>query len=268
VGSTNSATVKVNYNGKTSSSTLIDLGENSATYQVYLTIADNYGGSNKSSVITVFGQARVMNVRSDGNGIAFGKMAETDNLFECKWPAKLDNNCSIDGSCSVGGNLTVGTSTQSATPNTGITVHDVRDANIMPDSFGDRNANFYFDQIDSRWMGILHMKGWTGNYAAWELAGNAHNSSSDNTLKYRQGVGDTWGDWQTVITNKNIGSYANVSNYLPLSGGVLTGKLTLPANLYYTNGGLSGLDCKNSDIINANGIYFAEKGRIPCRCRS
>lgn len=230
-----------------------------STYAVYATVTDNYNGSVKSSTVTIFGASRVFNIRSNGTGMAFGKMAEADNLLESKWPAKFDDDCSIIGDCKIDGGMTVGTSTQGSTPTTGITVHDVRDADITPDSFGDKNANFYFDQIDSRWMGILHMKGWIGNYAAWELAGNAHNSLSDNTLKYRQGLGDTWGDWQTVITSKNIGNYVDQGDYLPLNGSkALTGKLTLGGNLYYASGDTAGLDCQNSDIINANGIYFRD----------
>lgn len=224
-----------------------------ATYLVYATITDNYSGSTTSSTTTIFGASRIFNIRSNGTGIAFGKMAESDNLLESKWPAKFDNECTING------DLTIGTSTQSSTPTVGIKVHDVRNADIVPDSFGDKNINFYFDQVDNRWMSVLHMKGWTGNYAAWELAGNAHNSSSDNTLKYRQGLGDTWGDWQTVITDKNIANYKSTltSGYLPLSGGTLTGSLQLPSNYFLTNS-LFGIDCNNSDIIDINGLYFAD----------
>ena len=271
VNSTNNSTVKIYYkkstanswttaaNALTSSTTTSSAAiiKNSSgtsitfdagsTYSVYATVTDNYSGSVNSSVTTVFGASRIFNVRANGTGIAFGKMAETDNLLESKWPVKFDSS------------LTVGTSTQNSAPTDGITVHDIRNADITPDSFGDKNTNFYFDQIDSRWMGILHMKGWTGNYAAWELAGNAHNSSSDNTLKYRQGLGDTWGDWQTVITNKNINNYVDQGTYLPLDGSkALTGKLTLNTNLYYASGNTAGLDCQNSDIINANGIYFKD----------
>ena len=94
VNSTNVATVKVHYNGKTSDSTLINLNENDATYQVYLTITDRYGGTNKSSTITVFGQARILNITSDGTGIAIGKMAENPQLFECRWDAKFDGTVS------------------------------------------------------------------------------------------------------------------------------------------------------------------------------
>ena len=173
-------------------------------------------------------------------------MAEQKELLECKWAAKFDSG------------ITIGSSSQTAAPTAGIAVHDVRDATVTPDSFGDKNANFYFDQVGGRWASVLHMKGWTGSYAAWELSGNAHNNSNDNTLKYRQGIGDTWGDWQTVLTDKNVGDYVDDGDYLPLSGGTLTGKLTLPTNLYYASGDTAGLDCQNSDIINANGVYFKD----------
>lgn len=277
VDSTNNSTVKIYYKNSTDSNwiaadnaltssdtTSVDeiIKDNdtpiafdaNSTYLIYATITDNYGGSVNSSQITIFGASRIFNIRSNGTGIAFGKMAESDNLLESKWPAKFDNECTING------DLTIGTSTQSSTPTVGIKVHDVRNADITPNSFGDKNTNFYFDKIDDRWMGILHMKGWTGDYAAWELAGNAHNSSSDNTLKYRQGLGETWGDWQTVLTDKNIGNYKSdiVGGYLPLSGGTLTGKLTLGTNLHYAISNTAGLDCQNSDIINANGIYFKD----------
>lgn len=275
VGSTNSTKITVYYNNKTSSSTLINLGENSTTYQVYLTITDNYGGSNRSSTITVFGAARVLNITSDGTGVAIGKMADKSELFESRWPAKFDSSCEIDGNCQVDGGLTVngnltlnsavsnltvsgnlqatggltvGTSTQESTPTNGITVHDVRNATITPNSFGDKNVNFYFDALPNQhygghyWHGIMHMKGWNGNYAAWELAGNAESSSLDHTLRYRQGIGNTWGDWQNVVTTYD-------------STGALSRNLTLPSGLYYTSS-TYGLNCNSSDITNVNGTYF------------
>jgi hypothetical protein len=229
--------------------------DSSLTYMVYATVKDNYNVSLKSTSVTVFGASKIFNIRPDGSGIAFGKMAESNELLECRWPAKFNDDFSIDG------NLMIGSSTQSAAPTSGICVHDVRDAEITPDSFGDKNANFYFDMISNRWYGILHMKGWTGDYASWELAGNAHNSSVDDTLKYRQGRGDTWGDWQTVITDKNIASYANAGNYLPLNGGTLNGGITLPSSQHNTAGSF-GLDLSNSDIIGVNGFYFKDSTNL------
>lgn len=205
VGSTNKVTVTVCYNEKTSNTSRINLGEANTTYNVYLTITDNYGGFNKTSTITVFGQSRIFNITPNGTGFAIGKMAEIPNgypgIFESRWPAKFDDGCEILGDCKVTGKLTVS---------------------------------------DSLTLGTSTQIG-----------------SQDSALKYRQGTGN----WQTVLTDQNIGNYAaaknSLSSYLPLNGGTLTGKLTLDDNLYYATN-TAGLDCQNSDIINVNGIYFKD----------
>ena len=132
--------------------------------------------------------------------------------------------------------VTIGSSTQSQSPGVGIRVHDLRDATINPGTFGDRQVNFYFDQVtdhwngatsaSAKWMGILHMKGWTGSYSAWELAGNADNSAVQDTLRYRQGKDTTWGEWQSVLTDANFTTYLN-STYVNASGDTMTGTLVL-----------------------------------------
>lgn len=94
VNSTNNVTVTVHYNSNTSTSTLINLGEADSSYQVYLTIEDNYGGYNKTSTVTIFGQSRILNITADGTGVAIGKMAESSQLFECRWNAKFDGTAS------------------------------------------------------------------------------------------------------------------------------------------------------------------------------
>ena len=94
VNSTNSATVTIHYGDKTSTSNPINLGEEEATYQVYLTIVDNYGGTGRSATMTVFGQSRILNITPNGTGIAIGKLAAQDELFECRWDAKFDGTAS------------------------------------------------------------------------------------------------------------------------------------------------------------------------------
>lgn len=142
-----------------------------------------------------------------------------------------------------GGTLTgavaFGTSTQSSVPTTGIQIHDVRNATITPNSFGDRNANFYFYQ-HSGWKSVMRMKGWNGNYTTWELSGPA-DSTANNTLQFRSGVGDTWNSWKTIaFTDSNItGNAATAtkatqdgdgktisSTYLKLTGGKLSGPIS------------------------------------------
>jgi len=100
VNSTNAATVTAYYNGSSTtggaSSVLINLnGDTSTTYKVYLTVRDKYGGYKTTSTKTVYGQFRVFNITSDGTGIAFGKMAESKSLFECRWNAKFNGLVNI-----------------------------------------------------------------------------------------------------------------------------------------------------------------------------
>ena len=115
VNSTNNTTVKIYYKVSTASSwtaganaltnstsksasALVASSSGSAktfdlsyTYNVYASITDNYGGSNKSSTEIVFSSERILNIRPKGKGIAFGKMAESDDLFESKWPMKVND---------------------------------------------------------------------------------------------------------------------------------------------------------------------------------
>lgn len=142
------------------------------------------------------------------------------------------------------GKLTVGLSTQSTSPNTGIHVHDLRDvASPTADLFGNQAVNFYFDQINdsfggaaasNRWMSIMHMKGWTDAYAAWELAGNADAGSQNDTLRYRQGIGSSWGAWQSVLTDANFTTYLN-DTYVNVTGDTMTGQLTIQDTLTLTS---------------------------------
>ena len=64
---------------------------------LYLKIGDAYGGSNSSSTISVFGQFRILNITSDGTGLAIGKMAEEKNLFECATNAKFYGSFIVNG---------------------------------------------------------------------------------------------------------------------------------------------------------------------------
>lgn len=86
--------------------TLSSISVNDA-YTIYADITDSYGGSTSSFQVTVFGAERILNIRPDGNGMALGKMAGTDdatkNLLDSKWairsdePAKSMQNLSYRG---------------------------------------------------------------------------------------------------------------------------------------------------------------------------
>lgn len=104
VNSTNDVTVKILYKKSSASSyssttVLTDSTSTSgskilssialdSTYTVYATITDNYSGSSSSIVKTIFGAERILNITSDGTGVAFGKMAESSELFESRYKIK------------------------------------------------------------------------------------------------------------------------------------------------------------------------------------
>lgn len=131
----------------------------------------------------------------------------------------------------------------------------------------------------SSWYSTLTVKGWDGTYAAWELAGNATSSAQDGlffrygstnwsswqrvfTDSYHPNA-DKWttartntvtltgdatgsgsatvdgsGNW-TVTVNTVVADNSHSHSYLPLSGGTLTGSLTMsggnPVNLQDSN---------------------------------
>ena len=89
-GSTTSTKTVSSVTSGTSISTSITLSNTTSTYQVYAVVTDGLNEQGQTATKTMYGESRVMNVRADGTGIAFGKMAETSNLFECKWPSQFN----------------------------------------------------------------------------------------------------------------------------------------------------------------------------------
>ena len=59
-------------------------------HTLYVTATDGYGGSGKSETFILFGASKILNITSDGTGIAFGKMAESEEMLDSRWPIKTD----------------------------------------------------------------------------------------------------------------------------------------------------------------------------------
>lgn len=98
-GNTNTITVTVKGVDSNRTATggrlLIDLsGNTTSTYQVSAVVSDKYGGQASSQTVMVFGETRVLNITKNGTGFAIGKMAESNELFECRWSAKFDSAAS------------------------------------------------------------------------------------------------------------------------------------------------------------------------------
>ena len=101
-----------------------------------------------------------------------------------------------------------GSESQSAYPSGGYHVYDCRDIGVTPAN-GDKTANFYFHMTGtpdtSKWWSVMHVKGWTGAYSAWEIAGPAHNSDQRTTPLYvrTSNASTAWGSWRKIYDTSN-----------------------------------------------------------------
>jgi len=65
---------------------------------------------------------------------------------------------------------------------------------LPPSGTPDHAISSYFGYVSGvagAWKGILNLKGWSGNYANWQLIGPA-TSSADQRLYFRGGAGASW----------------------------------------------------------------------------
>ena len=125
-----------------------------------------------------------------------------------------ENNVGINGSANIKNDLKIGNSTQSSPPTGGISVHDLRNMNILPSTFNPKTITPYFSNENGRgWEGILNFKGWTNDYSCWEIAGSSADSSTTNYLYYRTGRQNSWRGWKKIATNDDISTLqTNIDN--------------------------------------------------------
>lgn len=147
-----------------------------STYTVYATITDNYSGSSSSQAITIFGASRVLNITSDGTGVAFGKMAESTKLLESRYRVKAPGLLS-----SRDGRTTTNINIASDSEHLGcLESFIVKSGNTGVPSLGDGHvAHFHWDN--------------TGGYDA-----QLYLQNSTGTIMSRGCNSGTWGSWMEV----------------------------------------------------------------------
>lgn len=75
------------------------------TYTITATIKDTAYSSTATKSGTLKAAARPLNIKSNGKGVAVGKMAETDNLFDVSWNERIRGNLTVDGNIATSGTL-------------------------------------------------------------------------------------------------------------------------------------------------------------------
>ena len=106
-------------------------------------------------------------------------------------------------------------------------VIDRRDDTILPSNLEYRTISTFFkaggNMPDGNWWSGIQVNGWGEGYCAWELAGPSSTNNTAYNLRYRTGIGDTWGDWKMIMTDVECDK-----NYVKKAGDTMTGRLTAP----------------------------------------
>ena len=78
---------------------------------------------------------------------------------------------------------------------------------------------------DGNWWSGIHVKGWGEGYCTWELAGPSSTNNTGYNLRYRTGIGATWGAWKMIMTDVEADG-----RYVIKTGDTMTGTLTISAD--------------------------------------
>lgn len=134
-------------------------------------------------------------------------------------------------------------------------IFDIRDTGsgnsfiINPKDLPSRTMQPYFAQVSnagSSWRSLINVKGWNGdNYASWQLIGPA-GTTADEDLYFRSGNNTTWNTPRKIYHSGNLAAISQSQidsgtsstarivspkilrdNFLHLSGGTLSGKLSI-----------------------------------------
>jgi hypothetical protein len=102
-----------------------------------------------------------------------------------------------------------------------ITIVDRRNDIVNPSTIVERAVSSYFTIQDTpyaNWRSTISVKGWTTDYATWELAGPSHNNNTITNERpyFRYGFNTTWNAWKGIALLddvKNLGeAYFNGQN--------------------------------------------------------
>lgn len=277
VNSTNDATVKIYYKKNTASSwasvtALIDSKNTSgsyalssiaidSTYTVYATITDNYNGSSlKSNTVTIFSAERILNIRPQGKGIAFGKMADTDNVLDSKWPIRTDAAEQTMKNLTYKGTNVISSTTNDTTSNWG------NQGNLATTFY---NTTGQITDQPSQYGFVLNLTNGPSSPEVHQIWA----TQSSGSLLHRGGNSNGWnGSWRTVLDSANYISYVSpkpvkLDTLTTCSGGTIT-LLDDVSNytyleIYYHDNTTSGKIGNQSQSVK---VYYPDGNGVDLSC--
>ena len=109
IGSTTFTNTAVTASGNKETSSVV-IGDNKLSvdnqYNIQITIIDSKKGTS-ASTYPLSAAAFTIDFKSGGKGVAIGKPADTDNLFDVKWATRIRDTLTVNKNATVGG-LTIG----------------------------------------------------------------------------------------------------------------------------------------------------------------
>lgn len=188
-----------------------------STYIVYMAITDSYGGNTSSLQVTIFGAERILNIRPAGKGIAFGKMASSDNVLDSRWPIKSDdpagtmNNLTFRGANLISSTTNDTTANWASQGNLATTYYNASgQLNGQPGTYGFVvNVTNNAQQVHQLWM-------------SQELTTDGKDIRH---MYHRGGNKNGFGDWRMILDSTNYTNYAS-SKPVTLYSGVTNGTIS------------------------------------------
>ena len=156
-----------------------------ATYSIAVSVADSGGSTPESTTLPSI--KYTIDFLKGGNGVAIGKAAELEDVFDVALEPRFRKRINADF---------------------GIKTHDWRNTTLTPGMFGAQTLVPYFHQGGTGyWKTILDIHGWSGeSYDTTQLALPA-DTALDRNLKFRCGRNDGWSEWWTLLDSSNYSSY-------------------------------------------------------------
>ena len=214
-----------------------------------LVVTDKVGGST-TAVVSIGNATFPIILRDNGSGtvgVGFGTFPD-GGKFQSALP------------------IQAGVSSQTSLPNAGYWIHDTRNVEVTS-ATGDKQANFFFLMTGggntmpaSGWWSLLHMRGWTGGYSSWELAGPADNADNRTTPLYVRGSNKNtdWGSWRqiydssnppTSVANATRATNATYTDWTETNPSALT-------NYYLPFGSGYSTNTSNRGLLSNNGLMY------------
>ena len=120
-----------------------------------------------------------------------------------------------------------------------VQVIDRRSETPTPNSYEARNITAFFNagngMPDGNWWSGFHVRGWSDDYCTWELMGPSSTNNTAYNLRYRTGIGDTWGAWKMIMTDVEADD-----RYVLKTGDTITGRLEVRSTFLVVPSNIAG----------------------------